>query len=186
MSSEGLCYKVKHTVVLMLVIAMMACSFGSCTTKDFEKKINQNSELPKTNSEASQDTYATASSKSSEELTVENELTLIVNGQSVSVQWEKNESVAALNELVKDKPFTIQMSMYGGFEQVGSLGTNLPRNDVNMTTSVGDIVLYSGNRIVLFYGSNSWTYTRLGKIIDKTASEISELLGNGDATIIIS
>ena len=186
MSSEGLCYKVKHTVVLMLVIAMMACSFGSCTTKDFEKKINQNSELPKTNSAASQDTYATASSKSSEELTVENELTLIVNGQSVSVQWEKNESVAALNELVKDKPFTIQMSMYGGFEQVGSIGQSIPRNDKQMTTSAGDIVLYSGNQLVVFYGSNSWAYTKLGHIENTSAEEMKKRLGSGDVNVTIS
>ncbi len=58
------------------------------------------------------------------------------------------------------------MSMYGGFEQVGEIGTSLPRNDVQTTTSAGDIVLYSGNQIVIFYGNNSWAYTRLGHITD--------------------
>ena len=77
------------------------------------------------------------------------------------------------------------MSMYGGFEQVGSLGQSLPRNDVQTTTSAGDIVLYSGNQIVVFYGSNSWAYTRLGRISDKTAEELTALLGNGDVTITI-
>ena len=78
-----------------------------------------------------------------------------------------------------------KMSMYGGFEQVGSLGQSLPRNDVQTTTSAGDIVLYSGNQIVVFYGSNSWAYTRLGRISDKTAEELTALLGNGDVTITI-
>ena len=78
------------------------------------------------------------------------------------------------------------MSMYGGFEQVGSLGTSLPRDDKQITTNAGDIVLYSGNQIVVFYGSNSWAYTRLGRITDKTASEMADLLGNGNVRITIS
>jgi len=78
------------------------------------------------------------------------------------------------------------MSMYGGFEQVGSIGTSLPRNDVQTTTEAGDIVLYSGNQIVVFYGSNSWAYTRLGKVTDITKAEMTELLGKGDVTITIS
>ena len=77
------------------------------------------------------------------------------------------------------------MSMYGGFEQVGAIGTSLPRNDVQTVTSSGDIVLYSGNQIVVFYGSNSWAYTRLGRITDKTPQEMAELLGNGDTTVTI-
>ena len=120
------------------------------------------------------------------ELVVERNLTLTINGQSVSVEWEDNESVEALKDYIKDKALTIQMSMYGGFEQVGSLGTSLPRNDNQTTTAAGDIVLYSGNQIVVFYGSNSWAYTRLGHITDKNESEMSELLGNGNVTIEIS
>ena len=76
------------------------------------------------------------------------------------------------------------MSMYGGFEQVGSLGTSLPRDDKQITTNAGDIVLYSGNQIVVFYGTNSWAYTRLGRITDKTASEMADLLGNGNVRIV--
>ena len=91
-------------------------------------------------------------------------LTLTVDGQALSVEWEDNASVTALRKLVKQTPVTIQMSPYGGFEQVGSLGANLPREDAQTTTDAGDIVLYQGNQIVIFYGSNSWAYTRLGHI----------------------
>ena len=104
----------------------------------------------------------------------------------VAVEWEENESVQALRDLCTDNPLTIQMSMYGGFEQVGSIGQSLPRNDRQTTTGAGDIVLYSGNQIVVFYGSNSWAYTRLGHITDQNAAGMSELLGNGDVTITIS
>ena len=68
----------------------------------------------------------------------------------------------------------------------GPIGTTLPRNDIQTTTQAGDIVLYSGNQIVVFYGSNSWAYTRLGHITDKTAEEMAALLGNGDVTITLS
>lgn len=115
-----------------------------------------------------------------------NTIRLYIGEEELSVKWEDNESVDALRELVGEQPLSIQMSMYGGFEQVGSLGTTLPRNDVQTTTSAGDIVLYSGNQIVMFYGSNSWAYTRLGKVTDKSADEMTELLGNGDVVITIS
>jgi len=113
-------------------------------------------------------------------------LTMKIADKEVNVQWENNESVEALKNLVKEQPLTIRMSMYGGFEQVGPIGTSLPRNDAQTTTSAGDIVLYSGNQLVVFYGSNSWAYTRLGHITDKDVAELTDLLGNGDVTITIN
>ena len=112
------------------------------------------------------------------------ELKMKIDGQELTVIWEDNESVDALLALASDSPITVEMSMYGGFEQVGSLGTNLPRNDVQTTTQAGDIVLYSGNQIVVFYGSNSWAYTRLGHI-DLTQQEMSDLLSHGDVTVTL-
>ena len=109
-----------------------------------------------------------------------------INDVPVSVQWENNDSVAALIELVREAPLTIQMSMYGGFEQVGPIGTSLPRNDVQTTTAAGDVVLYSGNQIVVFYGSNSWAYTRLGKIQGLSDQNLAELLGNGNVSLTIT
>jgi flavodoxin len=114
------------------------------------------------------------------------ELKMTVNGSPVAVEWEDNESVKALKEAVKESPLTIDMSMYGGFEQVGSLGMTLPRNDVSITTASGDVVLYSGNQLVVFYGSNTWAYTRLGKITDKSESELTELLSNGNVKVEVS
>ena len=113
------------------------------------------------------------------------EMKMMIGSVPVRVDWESNESVAALRALTAEKPLTIKMSMYGGFEQVGPIGQALPRNDVQTVTGSGDIVLYSGNQIVVFYGSNSWAYTRLGHITDKSAQEMAELLGKGDVTITI-
>ena len=111
---------------------------------------------------------------------------LKINDTVVEVEWEKNNSVDALRSLVEEAPLTIEMSQYGGFEQVGSLGTRITRNDVQTTTQPGDIVLYSGNQIVIFYGSNSWTYTRLGKISNLSKQEIKELLQGKDVTVTLS
>ena len=121
-----------------------------------------------------------------EDTAVDSAIQLKVNDTPLTVQWEGNESVDALKELLKDAPLTIQMSMYGGFEQVGSLGASLPRGDVQTTASAGDIVLYSGSNIVMFYGSNSWAYTRLGKIIGLDNQELRELLGSGDVTVTLN
>lgn len=108
-----------------------------------------------------------------------------IGDEAVTVAWEDNEAARALTELLGEQTLSIQMSMYGGFEQVGSLGTSLPREDEQTTTQAGDIVLYSGSQIVVFYGSNSWAYTRLGRITDKSAEELAELLGSGDVTVTL-
>lgn len=115
----------------------------------------------------------------------ESELILTVGGKQVQVDWEDNPSVRELKELVRKGPLTIEMSMYGGFEQVGPLGTTLTSNDAEMTTSAGDIVLYSSDQIVIFYGSNSWSYTRLGHITNQSTSGMVDLLGNGDVAITL-
>ena len=114
------------------------------------------------------------------------EMKMVINDTPVTVEWEDNESAAALKEAVKNDPLTIQMSMYGGFEQVGSLGMPLPRNDTRLTTQPGDVILYSGDQMVVFYGSNTWAYTRLGHITDKTTEELTALLSGGNVTITLT
>ena len=111
---------------------------------------------------------------------------MLINDTPVTVQWEENESVAALMELVREGPLTVSMSPYGGFEQVGPIGQSLPRSDVQTVTQAGDLVLYSGNQLVVFYGSNTWAYTRLGRITDKTPAELASLLSDGAVTVTLS
>ncbi len=108
-------------------------------------------------------------------------MTLTIDGTSVPVTWESNASVKKLEGLC---PLTVNMSMYGGFEQVGSIGQSIVRDDKQTATEPGDIVLYSGNQIVVFYGSNSWAYTRLGHV-DLSEDELTQILGNGDVTLVL-
>ena len=115
----------------------------------------------------------------------DNDMQMMIGETPVTVAWEDNASVEALKTLAVEG-LTIEMSMYGGFEQVGSIGQSLPRDDQQTTTTSGDIVLYSGNQLVVFYGSNSWAYTRLGHITDQTPEQMKALLGSGDVTITLS
>lgn len=104
---------------------------------------------------------------------------LSIDGTPVPVTWEENASVDELKTLL---PLTVKMSMYGGFEQVGPVGRSIVSNDEQITTEAGDIVLYAGDRIVIFYGSNSWAYTKLGHI-DQAQEEMEKLLGQEDVEI---
>ena len=104
---------------------------------------------------------------------------LMIGETEVPVTWEENDSVEELKSIL---PITVNMSMYSDFELVGSLGQSIVRNDKQTTTNPGDIVLYSGDQIVVFYGSNSWNYTRLGHV-DLSDDELAEMLSNGDVNI---
>ena len=153
-----------------------------------DESVNVTDEAPSSEDQKTESEEITGSD--SEGQTAEEEavktLQMKIADTVVEVAWEDNESVEALRKLCEEEPLTIEMSMYGGFEQVGSIGSNLPRNDVETTTSAGDIVLYSGNKMVVFYGSNSWAYTRLGHITDQDEEGMTQLLGNGDVTITVS
>lgn len=187
----------KRITVLLIVTAMMLTAFG-CSNQDAEEETTDTSENVQTeepdtlnqdenltDNENENAIEAVTETLNESEKEQENKMVLKINNEEVLVEWEDNESVEALQKICSEEALTIQLSMYGGNEQVGSIGQSLPRNDVNITTDAGDIVLYSGNQIVLFYGSNSWAYTRLGHIVDKSASDMTKLLGNGDVTITI-
>lgn len=97
---------------------------------------------------------------------------------------EKNEAVNELVDMMKQSPVTVSLDDYAGFEKVGPLGKSLTTSNKQTTTQPGDIVLYSGSNIVMFYGSNSWSYTRLGKIDDLTDWE--KALGSGSVTAVFT
>lgn len=107
-----------------------------------------------------------------------------IGSSTFTATLEDNGAVDALVELLQSAPLAISMHDYSGFEKVGSLPAALPASNAQTTTSAGDIVLYNGNQIVIFYGSNSWSYTRLGRIDDLTGW--NEALGSGDVTVTFS
>ena len=199
-SLEGLWNKGRKIGVILFILVMLV-SVTACgqteTTKESQAGSQETEPVTITASEDAEAVnevgeVTTESEVGEIEIVQDNELeqesdtmVMAINGKKVSVEWEDNESVEALMDLVSKEPLSIQMSMYGGFEQVGSIGTSLPRNDIQTTTEAGDIVLYSGDQIVVFYGSNSWAYTRLGRITDKNEDELAKMLGKEDVTISI-
>ncbi len=98
----------------------------------------------------------------------------------------ENSSVDALKAVLSEGPLTINMRDYGSMEKVGPLGMDLPRNDQQITTEAGDIILFQGSALVIYYAPNSWNFTRLGKINNVTTEELREILGDGNVTITLS
>ena len=171
----------KRNMILAVICIAMMLSISACS--DEGKASNEDQNMKSVTSQS--ENVDVESSENKVEVR-ETAMTMTIGDTKVNVDWEANSSVDALKELVSSGPLSIDMSMYGGFEQVGSIGQSLPREDKQTTTASGDIVLYSGNQLVVFYGSNSWAYTRLGHISDKTDAEIEALLSKGDVTITLS
>ena len=114
----------------------------------------------------------------------EGKLTITVGESEMSATFEENSSAEAFRQLLSQGPLTIEMEDYGGFEKVGPLGAELERNDTQITTSPGDVILYQGNQITIYYGTNTWTFTRLARIDDPTG--LQEKLGTGTVSVTFS
>lgn len=95
-----------------------------------------------------------------------------------------NSSAEEFRELLSQGPVTIDMEDYRGFEKVGPLGKTLTRNDQQITTEPGDVILYQGNQITIYYGVNSWSFTRLARIDDPT--DLQAKLGSGTVQVTFS
>lgn len=111
-------------------------------------------------------------------------LKITVGDQELLATFADNSSAEEFRELLAQGPVTISMDDYGGFEKVGSLGTTLTRNDTRITTQPGDVILYQGNQITIYYGTNTWNFTRLAKINDST--DLQAKLGTGTVQVTFS
>ena len=111
-----------------------------------------------------------------------------IGGSSLSVTIEDNNATKELVKVLRKAPISYDANDYGGFEKVGDLGFSLPASDTQISTQPGDVILYSGNQIVLFYGTNSWSYTRIGKMEYGTLDELKSFLraGQGKITVTLS
>lgn len=187
MSSEKrwLKKRVFFGIVILIFMVFMLCSCGNNDAAQDEAEPAGTAEEVTETEDVATETEEEAAEDTEEAEESEEMMRFYINDTELEVTWEDNDSVSALKEIASEKPLTINMSMYGGFEQVGPIGQDLPRNDRQTTTSAGDIVLYSGNQIVVFYGSNSWSYTRLGHIEGKTQEELTGMLGTADVTVTI-
>ncbi|MDR2366585.1 MAG: hypothetical protein LBF58_00505 [Deltaproteobacteria bacterium] len=111
---------------------------------------------------------------------------LKVGDASLTATYADTAAARELSVLLSGKPLTVQMRDHGGFEKVGSLGQSLTAGDTRIRAVIGDIMLYQGNQMVIFYGTNTWGYTRLGKIMGITPDGLRDVLGRGDVTAVLS
>ena len=109
-----------------------------------------------------------------------------INEDIFDVELENNSAAQELIKELEKGNITVNATEYGGFEKVGELGFSLPASDENINTEPGDIVLYQGDKVSLFYGSHSWSYTKLGKIDNISSNELKEVLGQGNVTLVFS
>ncbi len=111
---------------------------------------------------------------------------LTVNGNSAAITPADTEAAAELLRILADGPVTVSVNDYGNFEKVGALGFSLPTSDTHINTAPGDVILYQGSNICLYYGTNSWSFTRLGHIDGLTEAELRTLLAAGEGTVSIT
>lgn len=170
--------KLKKSVLFVACIGGILL-FEACSTED-----EQSGGVQAASSSGVQKAEEDATDGQQEEAAqeeMEMKINVQIGTEDFTATLENNETAAAFAGMMREGPVVIQMSDYSGFEKVGALGMDLPVDDYQITAQCGDIVLYNGNRIVLFYGSNSWSYTRVGRIDDLTGWE--EALGSGDVTV---
>ena len=168
----------------MLVLFCLAGCVGKSDSfeNDISEEIVDNDIESQTAVEALEKTELPEESVINDE---EENMKLYFNDIEIPVIWEDNQTVQELMKEAGNGDIIVRMSMHSDNEQFGPLGKKYTRDDKQTTTHNGDIVLYSGDKIVVFYGSNSWAYTRLGKM-NIPESDVTELLSNGDITLKIT
>ena len=110
---------------------------------------------------------------------------ITIGGQTQNVTLADNAATKVLVEKLRQAPVNVTLNSSGGFEIWGPLGFSLPTSNEQINAQPGDIVLYNGSNICMFYGSNSWGYTRLGKIDGLSGNELRTFLKAGESNITV-
>lgn len=184
----------RFLLAVLFAACLTACGSDSSpasdagNTPDTENNIQEatdDAQMSESDSLSENSSESVPDEESEEKATMDqNTFYVSTGGKTFSAAFADTSGAQALKDLLASGDITIQMNDYGGFEKVGSLGQSLPAGNSQTTARAGDIVLYQGNQIVIFYGSNSWSYTRLGRINDLTGWQ--EALGTGDIPVTFS
>ena len=178
----------KIIITIILVIAFSVLMYF--VSKNNNEEISNNLEMNNNSGEITDNTSIIEKQENIENNTINEDkvedmgrIYIKVNNQILDVELEDNSATKEFKEKLKNGDIVIEAHEYGGFEKIGDLGFLLPRDDTNITTTAGDIVLYQGNQISIFYNSNSWSYTKLGKIQNISSNELKTILGDEDVKI---
>ena len=168
-------YKRRLAIILVITIAILVSTL-SFTTPFSDK---QPTSLEQPNSTTEQTTSNNNDKRSQQ-------MNITINGTTLTATMENNSSAQALLDMLKSSPLTLDMYDYANMEKVGNLDTSLPTNDQQITTQPGDIILYQGNQITIYYDTNQWSLTKLGHIDNISTDELRQLLGNGNVAATFS
>ena len=184
----------KKFLAVTLALLCVSLMLTACVAAEPDTAVNEDTPISRPESDV--DTAAASSQdqigpvrtegeeNEKEPIDMAKKMNVQVGTYTFTATLEDNDAVQELVEMMQAGPVTINMSDYAGFEKVGPLGRSLTASNSQTTTTAGDIVLYNGDNIVMFYGSNSWSYTRIGKIDDLT--DWTAALGSGDVTAIFT
>lgn len=164
-------------LLFIIVLLMMALAFSNQNAVSGSSANKENASTNASEIDDNQD--------NSEEMQ-NNLMNIQIGDYSFTATLVYNSTTETLKEMLSEGPITIDMRDYANMEKVGSFGVNLPRNDESITTEAGDLILYHGSAFVIYYESNSWNFTRIGKINDVTKEELKEALGIGNVTVTLS
>ncbi len=152
---------------------------------DFSTDNDASSDEESENTEKESHLMQSAQESSDKEIT-DMKMKIQIGDTSFTATLVDNSSVDALKELLADKPLTLNMSDYANMEKGADLGVTLPQNNEHMDTQAGDIILYQGRTFVIYYDTNSWSLTPIGKIDNVDAEGLRAVLGSGDITVTLS
>ena len=168
------------------VLAAAALCVLLCSCTQFAPAVNVESEPAAQSAQSQPEPAPTPKPVESETQEETTKMNLQIGDTTLTATLADNSSARALAELLKKGPLTLSLEDYAGMEKVGPLGTALPQNNEQMVTAPGDIILYQGSSFVIYYGTNSWSLTRLGRIDDAEQDQLQELLGDGAVTVTLS
>jgi hypothetical protein len=169
----------------MIVICLCSCLFLVGCGADSEGSVPSLEETTQhTEDNVSEPTEAKQEMATEGDETVQ--ISITIGNETLTAIPEDNSSAEAFVALLRENSIVVKMSDYAGMEKVGSLGTSLPRNDKQISVDAGDVILYQGNQITIYYGTNSWKFTRLARIEGATEDSLHGLLGDGDVEVTFS
>ena len=184
-------------IVILVIIRVVAININNTNNNTTNNEINNivdNNEVENVvkieenvNENIVTEKNETAEKKKKEE-EVENVeyIQIKVNNKILNVKLEDNSSAKAFVEKLNNGDIIVNARDYGDFEKVGPLGFELPTNDTRITTTPGDLILYQGNQITLYYDTNTWSFTKLGKVENISKEELKEILGSGDVELVFT
>ena len=177
-------------IVFAVSLALAGCADSNAASQGVSTSSVSSTAASSTSASAYGESESSDSSASTPEESGDREehsmLSIQVGDTTLHATLADNSSADALVELLGEGPLTLSLHDYGNFEKVGPLPQSLPTNDEQITTEPGDVILYQGNQITIYYDVNSWNFTRLAKIEGATTESLLEVLGDGDVEVTLS